>query len=145
MLLGKASPLTLRLKSKKGELFLLRKYDVFTLCKKYPNIWKRQYKKDYSNMIEIKNKTLKILKRYCESNGIKLIKEKTVKISTVVNELSNNLKEEKNIIENNNNNFNNINIENVQEQKTLTEDVNKNKKYESPTFENNNINNKKTL
>ena len=62
MLLGKTYLLTLRFKSKKEELFLLRKFDVLNLCQKRPKIWKRQYKKDYSNMIEIRNKTLNVTK-----------------------------------------------------------------------------------
>ena len=152
MLLGKPSPLSLRLKSKKGELFLLRKFDVFALCKKYPNIMKRQYKKDYLNMIEIKNKTLGVIKRYCESNGIKLSKIKPVKHSTITNEISYNIKEEKNntnnisninnVNNNNNNNIKNINIENNQNQKKLTEEINKSKHNEAVFCDsiNNNIN-----
>ena len=136
MLLGKPSPLTLRLKSKKGELFLLRKFDVFALCKKYPNIMKRKYKKDYSNMIEIKNKTLSVLKRYCESNGIIIPKIKPVKTSTISNFY--NIKEEKNNI-NNNNNINNINIEN--DQKELIENINISKPQELASINKNSTNN----
>ena len=139
MLLGKTSPLSLRLKSKKGELFLLRKFDVYTLCKNYPNIWKRQYKKEYSNMIEIKNKTINAIKKYCESNGIKPKKEK-LKSSTIANDLACDLKEEKNSIDKNNN-INNINNTNIEDNlKKLTEDINKSKQQELDINKNININ-----
>ena len=44
MFLSKPSPLSLRVKSKCAELFLLRKYDVFSISKQYSNILNRYYK-----------------------------------------------------------------------------------------------------
>lgn len=70
MFLSKPSPLSLRVKSKKAELFLLRKSDAFSIAKRFPNIWKRQYKKSYINMHSIKKRTIKKLTDYCEIYGI---------------------------------------------------------------------------
>ena len=84
---------------------------------------------------EIKNKTLNTMKRYCESNGIKFKKEKPTKSSTIVNEFSHNLKKEKNSIDNN---TNNINVDNDQNPKILTENINKNNNRESAIFNSSN-------
>ena len=70
MFLSKPSPLSLRVKSKKAELFLLRKSDAFSIAKRFPNIWKRQYKKSYINMHSIKKRTIKKLTDYCQIYGI---------------------------------------------------------------------------
>ena len=70
MFLSKPSPLSLRVKSKKAELFLLRKSDAVSISKKFPNIWKKQYKKSYINMNSIKKRTIKKLKDYCQVYGI---------------------------------------------------------------------------
>ena len=78
MFLSKPSPLSLRVKSKKAELFLLRKFDSFTISKKFPNIWKRQYSKSYVNMNSIKHKTYKKLTTYCETYGIVLEKKEPI-------------------------------------------------------------------
>ena len=77
MYLSKPSPLTLRVKSKRAELFLLRKFDAFSISKKFPNIWKRQYNKSYVNMNSIKNKTFKKLNNYCQTYGIAFEKKDT--------------------------------------------------------------------
>ena len=70
--LNKQSPLTLRVKSRKAELFLLRKYDAFSISMLYPNIWKNIQRKSYKNICSIKKKTIKIIETYCISNGIYL-------------------------------------------------------------------------
>jgi len=70
MFLSKPSPLYLRVKSKKAELFLLRKSDAFSIAKRFPNIWKKQYKKSYINMHSIKKRTIKKLTDYCQIYGI---------------------------------------------------------------------------
>ena len=70
MFLSKPSPLSLRVKSKKAELFLLRKFEAFAISKKFPNIWKKQYKKSYNNMNSIKKRTFKKISDYCQSCGI---------------------------------------------------------------------------
>ena len=72
MLLNKPSPLSLRVISKKADIFLLRKHDVNNISKTYPSIWKKISEKAFTNMIAIKNKTIQILKNYCSYQGILL-------------------------------------------------------------------------
>ena len=76
MILNKPCPLSLRVKSKKADLFLLRKKDVINVKKDYPNIWKRIEDKAMYNMKSIKALTKKIINRYCKFNGI--IQEKDI-------------------------------------------------------------------
>jgi hypothetical protein len=76
MLLDKPCPLSLRVKSKKVDLFLLRKKDASNIRKDYPNIWKRIDDKALHNMKSIKSLTKKIVNRYCKFNGI--IQEKDI-------------------------------------------------------------------
>ena len=70
MFLNKPSPLSLRVKSKRVDLFLLRKKDAINIKKDYPNIWKRINDKSTHNMKSIKNLTKKVIKGYCKMNGI---------------------------------------------------------------------------
>ena len=70
MFLNKPSPLSLRVKSKKADLFILRKKDAINIKKDYPNIWKRINEKSKHNMKSIKVLTKKIIKGYCIMNGI---------------------------------------------------------------------------
>ena len=70
MFLNQPSPLSLRVKSKKVDLFLLRKKDASNIRKDYPNIWKRIDDKAMHNMKSIKSLTKKVIKRYCKFNGI---------------------------------------------------------------------------
>ena len=72
MLLNKPSPLSLRVVSKKVDIFLLRKSDAFIISKAYSSIWKKITEKALTNMIAIKDKTIKTLKNYCSYNGILL-------------------------------------------------------------------------
>ena len=64
MFLQKPSPFTIRVKSRKADVLLLRKHDAFAISKAFPNIWKRIYNKSYHNLVSIKHLTFKILKRY---------------------------------------------------------------------------------
>ena len=75
MFLNRPSPLSLRVKSKKVDLFLLRKKDANNIKKDYPNIWKRINDKEMHNMKSIKCLTKKVINRYCKMNGIILTKE----------------------------------------------------------------------
>jgi len=72
MFLNRPSPLSLRVKSKKADIFLLRKHDASIISKAYPRIWKLISEKAFHNMIEIKNKTISTLKSYCSCYGITL-------------------------------------------------------------------------
>ena len=73
ILLRRPSPLSLKVKSKFTELYLLPKKEVFSISKNYNNIWNKIYKKEYHNMISIKHHTFKILDKYVEMNGISKI------------------------------------------------------------------------
>ena len=75
MFLKRPSPLTLRVKSKKVDLFLLRRKDAENIQKDYPNIWKRINDKSMHNMKSIKALTKRIIDRYCILNGIILEKD----------------------------------------------------------------------
>ena len=75
MVLNKPSPLSLRVDSKKADLFILRKHDVLSISKTYPSIWSTIYDNSFFNMKALKKKTIKILKIYCSCHGIKLNKK----------------------------------------------------------------------
>ena len=70
MFMRKPSPLSLKVKSKFAELYLLPKKDAFSIAKNYNNIWSKIHKKDFHNMISIKHQTFTILNKYIEINGI---------------------------------------------------------------------------
>ena len=70
MFLNKRSPLSLRVKTKKAELFFLRKIDAVEISTSYPNIWKRVNKKSYHNLKQIKKIMKKIIIHFCETYGI---------------------------------------------------------------------------
>jgi hypothetical protein len=80
MFLNQRSPLCLRVKSKKAELFFLNKEDAINISTSYPQYWKKINKKSLFNMEQIKrliNKIIKIistdqdfnpLRKYSKSN-----------------------------------------------------------------------------
>ena len=69
MLLRRPSPLSIKVRSKFVELYLLPKKDVLAISKNFNNIWKKIQKIDFHNMISIKRHTFKILNKYIEMNG----------------------------------------------------------------------------
>ena len=71
MFLKKPAPLSLRVKSKYCQLFLLRKNDTIQISKAYPNVWKKIYHKSYHNMKSIKHLTKRIIINYCKNYGHK--------------------------------------------------------------------------
>ena len=75
MFLKKPSPLSLRVKSKYCQLFLLRKNDTIQISKAYPNVWKKIYYKSYHNMKSIKKMTRRVIINYCKSYGYKYKKD----------------------------------------------------------------------
>ena len=78
MFLQKPSPLSLRVKSKYSQLFLLRKNEAMIISKAYPNVWRKIYIKSYHNMKSIKRKTKKIIIHYCQNYGHKYDSSKIV-------------------------------------------------------------------
>ena len=71
MFLQKPSPLSLRVKSKYSQLFLLKKHQAMQISKAYPNVWKKIYRKSYHNMKSIKSLTKRIVIHYCNNYGHK--------------------------------------------------------------------------
>ena len=68
--LNKPCPLSLQVKSKIAELFLINKGEALNLSKNYPNIWRKLYEKEFHNIRMIKKKTFSILKKYTELKNI---------------------------------------------------------------------------
>ena len=78
MFLNQRSPISLRVKTKKAELYILKKIDAVEISSCYPNIWKRVNKKAFHNLKQIKIKMKKIIMHFCDSYGIyKFINFKT--------------------------------------------------------------------
>ena len=70
MTLKKPCPLSLQVKSKIAELFLLKKEQAVNLSKSYPNIWRKLYRKEFHNLKSFKRHTFTILKKYIEVNEL---------------------------------------------------------------------------
>ena len=70
MFLNKRSPLSLRVKTKKAELFFLKKIDAIEISSSYSNIWKRANRASIHNLKQIKKIMHKIIIHYCETYGI---------------------------------------------------------------------------
>ena len=69
MFLRRPSPLSLKVRSKFVELYLLPKKDIFAIAKNHSNIWNKIYTKEFHNMVSIKHKTFNILNKFIEENG----------------------------------------------------------------------------
>ena len=72
MFFGKRSPFTVRVKSKKVKLFVLKKADFSELCSQYKNVIRRTQKKKKKNIKTVKSIFIKILTRFCDVKGIKI-------------------------------------------------------------------------
>ena len=70
MFLNQRSPLTLRVKSKKAELFFLNKTDAIDISTSYPSIWQKINVKSLFNYEQIKRLMNKILKIFRNSHGL---------------------------------------------------------------------------
>ena len=127
MFLSKPSPLSLRVKSKKAELLLLRKYDVSDISKRYPNIWAKFFKKSYMNMLSIKKIALHKIKHYWKNLGKELFNKKALK---------------KEITKSNNNNKNIIENDKKNKVETI---INIKESNNKKSDKNNNLNNNKLL
>ena len=92
MFMRRPSPLTLKVKSKFAELYLIPKKNIFEISKNYKNIWSKIHKKDFHNMLSIKHKTFITLNQYIEFNGIVNINPN--EITTFDNSTQRNIKSE---------------------------------------------------
>ena len=70
MFLNERSPLLLRVKTKKAELFFLNKTDAIDISTYYPTIWQKINIKSLFNYEQIKRLMNKIIKIFSHSNGL---------------------------------------------------------------------------
>ena len=70
MFLNQRSPLSLRVKTKKAELFFLNKTDAIDISTCYPTIWQKINMKSLFNFEQIKRLMNKIIKIFSHSNGL---------------------------------------------------------------------------
>ena len=75
MILNEKSPLTVKVKSKKAELFFLEKTEATEISNRYSNIWKRIVNRSLHNMKQIKNLIRKKVLFFAENNNIKIDKK----------------------------------------------------------------------
>ena len=87
MTLNKPCPLSLQVKSKIAELFLLKKEQAVNLSKSYPNIWRKIYSKEFHNLRTIKKLTFDVLRKYIEIN--ELLINNNIEEITLTNDISN--------------------------------------------------------
>ena len=139
MFLNKPSNFTLRVRSPKAELYLLKKIDAIEISSNYPNIWKRANKKSFKNFVHLKQLVSRELVKFCNKNGIKYNKNfrKSVKhlksTPLKIKEIEDKSKKEikinsfKNLFFKNINGINSIN--NINSQKSIN-NINKNDKPE---------------
>ena len=80
MLLDQRSPLLLRVKSKKAELFFLNKEDAINISTSYPQYWKKINKKSLFNLKQIQRLVNKIIKIISAEHGLNPI-FKNIKIN----------------------------------------------------------------
>ena len=69
--LEERSPLRLRVRSKKCELFFLKKIDAIKISNSHPNIWRRINKKSIYNFKQIQKCIIKIVEIYCSVKKVK--------------------------------------------------------------------------
>ena len=91
MILNEKSPLTVKVKSKKAELFFLDKTEAIEISNGYPNIWKRIVNRSLHNMKQIKNLIRKKVLFFAETSNIEInpeFKQQYIKNgNTIINNL----------------------------------------------------------
>ena len=142
IILNKPSPLFLRVKSKKTNLFLLNKKHILHLSENFPNIWKRIFKKSLKNMKAFKQKTINVVQKYNLTYNVQhissLMKKKTnsKKIYNIQN------KSTKEKIFNSRTSLKNFLTKNILDMKQDTVVNNENNDYDQIINEDKNINKK---
>ena len=87
MFLNERSFLTAKVKSKKADLFFLKKEEVIKVFNNFPNIWNRINKRSIYNMKQIKNVVKRVLLSFCSMSGINIYNDNNDKsISILKNE-----------------------------------------------------------
>ena len=87
MILNEKSPLTVKVKSKKAELFFLEKTEAIEISNSYPNIWKRIVNRSLHNMKQIKNLIRKKILLFSEAYNIEInpvLKQKYLKTENTI-------------------------------------------------------------
>ena len=82
MILNEKSPLTVKVKSKKAELFFLQKTEATEISNRYSNIWKRIVNRSLHNMRQIKSLIRKKLLLFVQAYNIEIspeLKERYIK------------------------------------------------------------------
>ncbi len=158
MFLNQRSPLCLKVKSKKAELFYLNKADALDISTSYPQYWKKINRKSLFNMEQIKRLMNRVIKIFRGINGMFISPLKVEKntgtgltqtidileneesdlksIPTISEESENNVTEEDNLINNN------ISRNTTKDNATVTEHTLEDE--ESIKENNSNFKNKKT-
>jgi hypothetical protein len=98
MILNEKSPLTVKVKSKKAELFFLEKTEATEISNRYSNIWKRIVNRSLHNMKQIKRLIRKKVLLFIESYNIgidKKLKEKYSKKDIIMNTIVQDLNQKK--------------------------------------------------
>ena len=67
---NKPIPLSLKVKTKIANIFLLRKSDAVKISIAFPEIWGRISNKSEKNAIAIQESLIKKIKNYCDCKGI---------------------------------------------------------------------------
>ena len=75
MFLEQRSPLRVRVKSKKSELYFLKKMDAIKISTSFPHIWRRINKKSVFNFEQIKKSIKKIVELYSSAKRLNSIDE----------------------------------------------------------------------
>ena len=75
MILNEKSPLAVKVKSKKAELFFLQKTEATEISNRYSNIWKRIVNRSLHNMKQIKNLIRRKIFLFVETYNIEINKE----------------------------------------------------------------------
>ena len=139
MFLNERSFLTAKVKSKKAELFFLKKEEVIKVFNNFPNIWNRINRKSIYNMKQIKITVKKVLMNFCSMSGIIIDNDKEIRRKSILkNRIKTIEKEKENEKEiksgnkyegsklNNNNELNNSNIKDKEIIEEKIEDEEKN-------------------
>ena len=98
MILNEKSPVAVKVKSKKAELFFLQKTEATEISNRYSNIWKRIVNRSLHNMKQIKNLIRKKVFIYTETNNIEIDKELREKYffqDSITSNINNRIKKQK--------------------------------------------------
>ena len=97
MILNEKSPVAVKVKTKKAELFFLQKTEATEISNRYSNIWKRIVNRSLHNMKEIKNLIRKKVFLFMETHNIEinpeLIKKYQRKEQTNIENFTNSIKD----------------------------------------------------